>query len=159
MDIKHQVKKITNSRGSTVFILVVGEVVVGLLIFHAGVAYGERHAFGRMHGPGTPPPGFGFFSHSFIPEDHGAVGRVTNVATSTLTLQTRDGETEIIAIDDDTVVQGPTPDATAADLALGQNIVVIGEPGESAANRIVAKLIRILPQLNQGVVIKTAPQQ
>lgn len=129
-------------------IVVVGGVVVGLLVFHVGVAYGERHAFGRMHGfHGAPPPGFSLFSHSFIPEGHGAVGTVTAVGTSSVTLQTREGNFENISIGDDTVIHGLTPDASST-LSVGQNVAIIGDPDDTDASQIDAKLIRVLPPIS-----------
>jgi hypothetical protein len=159
MDLKQNLKKIATARGSTVVVVIVGEVVVGLLIFHAGVAYGERHAFGRMHGfGGTPPPGFSLFSHSFIPEGHGAVGTIVKIATSTVTIQTRDGGTEVVAIRGDTEVQGHAS-STAADLTVGLSIAVIGEPSKSAANQIDAKLVRILPPIQNLELVHPAEQE
>lgn len=149
MDIKDNIKKLYSKKGSTVVIVIIGEVVVGLLIFHAGIAYGERQAFGRMHsfGRNDPPPGFGMLSHSFIPEGHGAVGTITAIASSTVTLRTRDGGSETILVDANTVIYGANSDGKAADLMIGQNIVVIGEPDQDDGERITAKLIRILPPM------------
>jgi hypothetical protein len=149
MDLKTNIKKLYSSSGSTVVVVIVGGVVVGLLIFHAGVAYGERHAFGRMHGlgRGEPPPGFGMLSHSFIPEGHGAVGTITALASSTMTLKLRDGGTQTIYIDSDTVIHGLTPSETLTSLKVGEDIAVIGEPDEDNAGQINAKLIRVLPPM------------
>src|SRR4051794_25415138 len=124
MDIRRNMKQLYSFRGSTVVIVTVGGIVVALLIFHAGVAYGERHAFGRMHGLGRgAPPEFGMFTHSFIPQGHGAVGTITAVSSSTLTLQTRDGEVETVEVNVDTVVHGTKPgDMHFADLTVGQDI-------------------------------------
>lgn len=144
-DFRHPIRRFMNLKHSTVAIILVGEVVCGMLIFHAGAAYGERHAYRRMygHGRGLPPPGFGVLTNSFIPRGHGAVGTIVNIATSTFRLNTRDGSQEIVLIDEHTAVNGPSGMVPLSSLLVGQSVAVVGVPDEDS-DQIRAQLIRIL---------------
>lgn len=126
-----------------VVVVVLGEMLVGLLIFHAGYSYGERSAYGRMHGAGyaTSPLGFGFLPHGFMPEGHGAVGTISSISLPTFTLQERDGDEEVVRVSSSTSIRA---DSGANALQVGEAVVVIGEPndGDEQMNAII---IHILP--------------
>ena len=112
---------------------ITGAVLLALLVFHAGVAFGVRQAL-------RPP--FGGPFHSFIPPHHGAVGTITAVSTSTLTLAELDGETETISFGSSTVVEhDPLASST---LQTGERAVILGRPGDKE-DALNAVLIRILP--------------
>lgn len=137
-------EKISHSTTSTVVVIVLGEVLVGLLIFHAGVAYGERNAFDRMNGTQESPPpfGFGFLPHGFIPEGHGAVGTITAVTLPTFTLEERDGDEEVVRVSSSTNIRADV--GTDTTLQIGDAVVVIGEPN-SDSEQMNAQLIHIVP--------------
>ena len=119
-----------------------GTVVVGLLIFHAGFASGERHAFERLHHGGTMLPE-GFLPHGFIPDGHGMVGVIESVGSSTLTVRTRDGNTEYVEVGSTTIIHAD-PSATTSQPQVGSGIVIIGNPDDSA-NELDARFIRLTP--------------
>ncbi|MEI7720316.1 MAG: hypothetical protein WCI89_03890 [bacterium] len=69
---------------------------------------------------------------------HGAVGVITNVTLPTITLKTRSGESQTIRIGTSTPVLSKQQTLSTTSLSVGQNVVIVGEPGE-------ARFIRILP--------------
>ena len=133
------------SKTGTIVVVVCGEILVGLLIFQAGVAFGERRVFHNMHNmPHGPVPEFGFFSHSFIPQGHGVVGTITGVSLPTFTVATREGEVETVRISTSTVIRG-APSVTPQDLQTGQEVTILGDP-ENSAEEFTARFINIAPR-------------
>ncbi len=135
--------------------VVIIALMVGALIFHAGVGFGERRAFDRMRthgGHGMPPPPIGLFGiplpHEFIPDGHGTVGKITAVASSTsFTLQARDGSTVTIDLLPDTQIMDDAPASTSSALVVGALVVVVGQPAQDsdAGQDIDARIIHVLP--------------
>ena len=121
-----------------------GSIIVALLIFHAGFASGERHAFERLHhdDPGTPPTGL--LPHGFIPDGHGMVGVIESVGSSTLTIRTRDGATEYVELSSTTVIHNADPSATTSTPSVGAGVIIIGNPDDSA-NELDARFVRLMP--------------
>ena len=120
-------------------------IILALLIFHAGVAFGRHHGpFGRRDEHGFRHPFFpGGFSlpHGFIPNSHGAVGVVTSVSLPTVAMQTRDGMSQTIFISTSTIIKNAGGTSAAA-LKVGSQIIVLGEP--DGQGRVDAKLIRVI---------------
>ncbi len=144
MNHKELLHRLHSSKAGVAVIVIIGEVVIGLLIFHAGVAFGERRIFHDMHDPSHGPiPEFGFFSHSFIPRGHGVVGTVTAVSLPTFTVATREGESETVTVGSSTVIRG-FPGVTENSLTVGQEVTVLGDP-ENSAEEFTARFINIAP--------------
>jgi len=129
-------------------------VLILLLTLDAGIALGERHAYQRLSrsrtmGSMMPPPpglmdgGFGFLPHGFMQEEHGAVGTITGLSLPTITVETRSGESEVVRVATSTMINGG-PATSTDSLAVGQKVIVIGEPDEDEGG-VGARLIRILP--------------
>jgi len=77
---------------------------------------------------------------------HGAIGKIVQIEGTTLTLQTRDGATQTILIENKSRIErgiAKSPKLTARDLKVGDHIIVVGTP--NAQRQIRANLIRILP--------------
>jgi len=77
---------------------------------------------------------------------HGAIGAVSQIEGTTITIQTRDGATQIIMTDSQTRVERDLVKPTKLalrDLKVGDQIIVVGAP--NAQGQIKAKLIRVLP--------------
>lgn len=143
MTCKEFFHRVASSKTGTVAVVVIGEVVIALLIFQAGVAFGERRVFHDMHGmPHGPIPEFGFLSHSFIPQGHGIVGTITSISLPTFMVASRDGETETVMVSTSTVLRG-FPGVTTASLQVGQEVTVLGDP-ENGAEEFTARFINIL---------------
>ncbi len=135
-------------------LLALGALLIFFLIFDAGVAVGMRYSMG-MRGPGghvgMPAQQFGFggfgiaVPHGYIPEGHGAVGTIQTIDATTITLQTREGGTQVVAINANTHIQSATTTGTLKDLRPGQTIVVLGDPHEATSSQqLTAAFIRIL---------------
>lgn len=141
-----RLRDISHSHGTTIALVVGGELIVGLLIFHAGTAFGERHALSRMHMGRQLAPvlGMGFLPHGFMPDEHGAVGTIMNITLPLLTLKTRDGREESVRIASSTQVRSTSADPSVDQLKVGQSVIVLGDPDDTAPGDIDARLIRIL---------------
>jgi hypothetical protein len=123
-----------------VAIVAVAAVLYGLVTFHAGVSFGERRTFSRVHG------GPSEFSHSFIPNGHGAIGTIASITPPTMfVLNERDGDNESVSISSTTVIRKGKNSVGYTDLVTGENVVVIGDPSESSET-ITARIIHIIPQ-------------
>lgn len=127
-------------------------LIIAALIFHMGYATGQRHAYGMRGGPDMQdrenrPPFLQPFGVSiprgFIPGGHGLIGTVSDSDDSSVTLETRDGESRVVLVGTSTVIKIP-PGATSTSLESGKEILVIGEPNESGNIRAV--IIQILPR-------------
>lgn len=134
---------------STQIAYIVGALAIALLIFHAGFAIGShRH----------PPHGerrFGFHGaelpHGYVAGGHGAVGVVESVASSSVSLQLRDGSIETLRLTDKTTIRSSNGATSTTALTPGQHIVALGTPGADGV--ISADLIRIF-----DVDMMTPPQ-
>ena len=142
MKLRTDLDKVLSSRTGTAVVVATGITLTGLLVFHAGVAYGERQVYHRMHQNSSHPP-FGFFSHSFIPETHGAVGTITEIALPMLMVKTRDGGIETIIVSSTTLLRGTS--GAPSDLEVGQNITVLGEPDGADIKSMQARFITVSP--------------
>ena len=128
-------------------------IIVGLLLFHAGVVVGQHEPMrGRMtfasNGQAQPAPGGmlgGFMpTRGFVEDGHGAVGTIATVTLPTFTMQNRDGLTQQIYAGTSTVVTGGTSADTSA-LKQGELIIVIGDPNDTDDGYLDARIIHILP--------------
>jgi hypothetical protein len=143
-------------------------LVLGALIFHAGVVAGlhDRSAPGRNFdkgwfdaqipfGGGTLP-----LPQGFIPGGHGALGTISSIALPAITVTTRDGVMLTVNVDSDTQIVGAAPEGTSSpsSLAVGDTIVVLGDPDDiNSSGAVDARLIRILPPLNGAPPSGPAP--
>ncbi len=144
-DLRTQFRKIFSTKRAAIFSIIVCEIFVGLLIFHAGTAYGVRHASGRMHAKEhtflTSP--FGILSHSFMPGEHGAVGTIMSISSSTLLLKTREGGTQTVHTDEHTAVRGPSGTMVRTGLMVGDTVTIVGNPNQNS-DQINALFIRVV---------------
>ena len=152
MNIKDKLLHWSSSKTGGIVLATIGIALLCLLMFQAGVAFGERRAFHQMRamtGRG-PMAEFGFLSHSFIPGagGHGVVGTITSVTLPTFTITTREGEIETVVVASSTVVRGQ-PGQTANDLRTGEGVVILGEP-ENGSEKFTARFINIVPGFPSG---------
>lgn len=134
--------------------------VVALCIFHVGMLVGYHKAafsyrfgdnyhrtFGSPEGRGMGMMGSkegsrGFFMGEFTPA-YGVTGTIVKVSLPTIIVAGTDKVEKVVAINEKTLVRRFREDIKTSDLKVGDTVVVIGSPNESA--QIEAKLIRILP--------------
>ena len=113
---------------------------VGMLVL--GTAFGAGFFTGHWSARNQLAP---LVQRFVFPTGHGAVGKITQIEGTTITLQTRDGATQTILTDSQTRVErgGPkTAKLNLRDLKVGDQIIVTGAP--NAQGQIKAKLIRVL---------------
>ena len=128
-------KKTSSWRGYAFFAFV--SVLVLGTIFGAGFFTGRWSVRGQL-APST--------QRFILSTGHGAVGKITQIEGTTLTLQTRNGVTQTILTDGQTRFDRGGIKITKLnlrDLKVGDQIIVIGTP--NAQGQIKAKLIRVLP--------------
>jgi len=136
---RHQTRAWYTSTPYAVAFVIVGEVLVGLLIFHAGVAYGERRVLARMSEDSQHE--FGFFSHSYIPSTHGAVGIISSISSPVVVLTMRDGSVRRVTVSSSTMIRGPK--GSQPELSVGQSVTALGDP-DDVQNNMNARVIQVL---------------
>jgi hypothetical protein len=116
----------------------IGAGILGT-VFGAGFFVGRWSA--RANLPGASP-----LSRTIMPSGgHGAIGRIMQIEGPILTLQTRDGATQAILIENKTRIERGTVrpvKLTPRDLKVGDQIIVVGTP--NAQRQIRANVIRVL---------------
>jgi hypothetical protein len=128
-------------------LLAVATLAVALLIFHAGLALGERRALERIRpvSDGAPGPmGGGMLPYGFLPDGHGTVGSIKSIALPILTVTQRDGEEELVTVTASTTIEDGARRLAPSAITVGQQVIVIGEPG-SIEDAIQAELIKVFP--------------
>ncbi len=126
----------------------IGVLFLAVLIFHAGISVGShRHVSPRNDASWgfRAPGGFNIrMPRGFISNGHGAVGTIQSVASSSVSLKTRDGRTQTVLLTGATTIKNSAGYASSSPLSVGQQIVVLGTP-DSDGN-IAADLIRVMPR-------------
>lgn len=152
-------KNILQSKISPKVLWCIGALALALCIFQAGIFVGyhkaafsyrfgdnyhktfgsfERHGMGMMDRgefPGFPP---GEFTPAY-----GVTGTVIKVSLPTVIVAGTDKVEKVVLVNEKTMVRRFREDINISDVKVGDAIVVIGAPNESA--QIEAKLIRIMP--------------
>lgn len=143
------IKEFTHTHKTTMGLIGIGVLVLMLASFSLGQYVGYKKAafafqngnnFYRTFGPrpgGPIPPGD--FSDA-----HGSAGRVININLPSITIEDRDNTEKTVLVGDKTVIRRFRDTITAQDIAVGDQIVAIGEPNDQS--QINAVLIRILPK-------------
>lgn len=136
-------------------IVITGGLIAALFVFEAGVFVGYHKAsfsyrWGENYERNFGGPRGGFFGgHMMMDDDfvnpHGTFGKILKIELPQLTVEGNDGKEKIIQIGDDTIIRRVRDIVSGADLHVGDNIVVIGEP--NAQGQIESKLIRIMPAM------------
>jgi hypothetical protein len=72
---------------------------------------------------------------------HGVVGKVIDVASSTLSISEPDGDEKFIFVASNTLIRAMNSNVTLGDIKVGNVVTVIGEP--NAIGQIAAKFVRV----------------
>lgn len=150
------------SKKTRVALWIIGAMVFVLLAFGTGTLVGYQRGifsthFGQeyyrnFYGSGGPAPaGMVILGGPPPMNQHGTVGVVIDVGSSTIATQDLDGDEESVVVATDTVIRDMNRTVTIGDIAVGDGITVIGEPNNHG--QIYARFIRIfsgsstLPQM------------
>jgi hypothetical protein len=132
----------------------IGALIILLVVFKMGEFVGSRKAdFSRrwsdnyernFMGPRSGfPMGMGAPGDSMM--GHGIAGSVVSVASSTFAVRGTDTVERVVSFTAATQFQRFRDTIAPADLAVGDNIIVLGSPDDTG--RVVAKFVRIVPEL------------
>lgn len=138
------------SRIFTGIIIAVGALVALLVTFQAGVVVGTHrvefaYQWGEEYHQNFGGPRGGFIhplTGPALPNPHATFGKVVRITLPAVTVASGDVE-KVITIGDDTIIRRLDSTATATELKVGDQVVVIGEPDDQA--RIQATFVRVMP--------------
>lgn len=151
-------------------LLVLGIIILALVIFQAGLFVGYRKAafaygwgdnyyrvFGERKNKGDKDRGFpgfmmggrmgdrrGFLGGDFS-NSHGVIGSIVKIDLPTLVIAGSDKVEKIIVLKDSSVINRWRETIKAADLKVGDVIMVVGSP--NAQSQIEAGLVRVMPMM------------
>lgn len=144
------------SKAAKTTLVVIAAVIVGLLVFRAGLLVGYRKArfsYGlgdrydrNFVGPRGGMMG-GFRGDGYFGA-HGVTGRVLGIEGGTLLVEDRDGSEKTVTIDANTAIRLYRDTVTPEEIQPDDYVTVIGEP--DATGDVVAKFIRIMPEPPTG---------
>jgi len=147
---KIKIKKFLDSKVFKTFVYVFGLILLASLIFQAGMIAGYRKAsFSKdwkdnyNKNFGAPHRGPLGMSPEYLPNAHGAIGRVIKKELPTIIVSDKDNLEKVVLIKDDTKIRRMKVDMKIEDLKVDDFIVVIGTPNKDG--QVEAKLIRIMP--------------
>jgi hypothetical protein len=130
---------------------ILGGLIVLFVVFGLGIAVGyqragfaagfEKNYFRNFYGA-VPQGPMGTMPQPVQVAIHGVVGTVIDVGSSTISLKDQQDNEQSVAIPSGTVIRSGDSNVTIADVAVGDQIAVIGEP--SSVGQIEAHFIRIL---------------
>lgn len=150
---------------------IIGTVVVALVIFQAGIfvgyhkaaysfGWGDRYykTFGERGGHERVHPGMMDFGRmgGGLSNSHGTVGKIISIALPTIIVEDQDRIEKTVLLTNDTMLRSFRDEIRAADLKVGDSVVIIGAPNEQA--QIEARLIRIMPPIPAGLIGTTTAQ-
>ncbi len=110
---------------------------------HFGENY-ERNFLGGEFRDGRLMPRFGKMMDSDdrgMRNPHGVAGEIISISGDTLVIKNPDNQESSLRIDDATVINRGKQTLALSDLVIGENIVVVGKPGDDGV--ISARLIRV----------------
>lgn len=148
---KTALKDIFLSRAFHRILIGVGALLVLLLTFQAGIFVGYHKAAFSFRGGDNYYRTFdekkdvrgGFPMMGDFPNAHGASGRIVSIQLPNIVIEDRDKVEKVVATNDRTVIRKFRGEAAMTDLAVGDIVVVIGNPNQNG--QIDAEVIRLLP--------------
>jgi len=156
-------KDYLQSNTVTRIIVILGIVVIVLLAFQGGVLVGYHEgSFGSdrdsayARGLGDPRSIFApFMRDADDANPHGAVGEIVRTASSTFMLKGPSSDEQVVSFTPTTTIRLMRGAGTPSDIRVGEQAIVIGEPGQGGD--IDAVFIRILPAPVPGSVPAMVP--
>jgi hypothetical protein len=155
------IKKFFEEKRNKKILCTIGTIIAVLVIFQAGVfvgfhkaaysygwgeryykTFGERGERGHRGMMDFGPMGRG------LSNSHGTIGKIISIALPTIIIEDQDRIEKTVLLTDDTMLRSFRDEIRAADLKVGDSVVIIGAPNEQA--QIEARLIRIMPMSPVG---------
>jgi hypothetical protein len=130
---------------------VLGGLIVLVVVFGLGISVGYDRAgfasgFDRNYFQmffGAPPGGtIGLVAPPMPVATHGVVGTVIDLGTSTISVENQQGNEQSVMISSSTAIRNGNGNVIIGNIAVGDQIAVIGEP--TSDGQIDAHFIRIL---------------
>lgn len=132
---------------------VLGGLIVLVVVFGLGITVGydragfasgfDRNYFRIFFGGGGPANGpMGLVAPSMPVGTHGVVGTVIDLGTSTISVENQQNTEQSVAVSSGTAIRDGDENLTLAEVVVGDQIAVIGEP--NSEGQIDARFIRIL---------------
>lgn len=153
MTIIKNMNELMSSKRSKILIHVISAALLLLVGFAIGAKVGLHKArfsndFGRNYernfmGPrrGGPMGMFDDFEGRGMRNPHGIAGTIISITDSNIAIKDRDNRENTIAVNDKTVIKNGRDTVKISDLKTGNEIVVLGKPGDNGV--INADLIRV----------------
>lgn len=147
-------KEFLQSSGYARLIKILAILLGILVVFLLGATAGNYRASFACHWEdnyrlsfGNPRSAFMPFLHSRFdePDPHGTVGEIVSVRLPSIMIKGGDTVEHVAIVRGDTVIRGLRGSASTSDLAVGKQVIIIGNPDNEG--RIEASLIRIMPPL------------
>ena len=128
-------------------------VVILVFVFGLGVFVGTKRADFSFKWAEAYHQNFGGPQGGFLGDPtgreftdaNGVFGQIIKIDSQTLTIKGRDSVEKIVLVNDKTTISFQRQNKKLADLKIGENVVVIGEPNNNG--QIEAELIRIIPPM------------
>jgi hypothetical protein len=149
------------SRFKKITIITAG-VIIMIMVFTAGIFVGIEKARYSFHWRdnygcghrmpdrfGPPNPGQRDWGELPLPPGpvnfnaNGVAGNISAISSSSLTIIDRNNNSQIININNQTVISSHRQNIKPSELKIGDDVVAIGSPDDQG--RIIAKFIRIVP--------------
>lgn len=130
---------------------ILGGLILLFVVFGLGIAVGYQRAgfasgfdrnYFRIFFGGPPSGTVGMMASPMPVAIHGVVGTVIDVGSSTISVMNQENNEQSIAISSGTVIRDGDDTVTIGDIAVGDQIAVIGGP--NAEGQIGARFIRII---------------
>ena len=129
-----------------------GGLIILFVVFGLGIAVGyDRAGFAANFNEnyyhifyGAPPGGVvGFMAPPMPVAIHGVVGTIIDIGSSTISVKDQKDNEQSVEISSRTVIRSGDSDITIENVAIGDQIAVIGEP--NGEGQIDARFVRVLP--------------
>ncbi|MDE2001672.1 MAG: hypothetical protein KGI60_03880 [Patescibacteria group bacterium] len=147
---QENVKNFMLSRGFKIALTIIGCLVVGLLIFQAGILVGYHRALFAHRGANSyigvfENPGHGPFPEmsAAYPNTFGAIGKIVTISLPTIMVEDGNNTEKMIMTSPDTAVREFRQALSLSDLKVNDSVVIVGSPNDQGA--IQAQLIRVMP--------------
>lgn len=134
----------------------IGIAIAILVIFQVGMFVGYRkasfsygwgdnyyRAFGEREEHMMGGRMMGFFRGGDFTNSGGAVGKIIKISLPSLVVESKDGIEKAVLLSDDSIIKRFRETVKPTDIKIGDFVVVIGFPDDSA--QIEAKIVRIMP--------------